>query len=379
MQDAGEDQRPERLGELVEALARGLEPALMTSMIPVFDGHNDSLLRLVRGDPQGAERRFLDGESGGHLDLPRARAGGFAGGLFAIFIPSQTPLDMKAFEGASYDVPLPAGVPMGHAVATTIAKASILLRIERESNGAVALCRDTAEIESAMERGSLAVVMHVEGAEAIDPDLRMLDLLHAAGLRSLGPVWSRDNVFGGGVPMRFPSSPDIGPGLTEAGEALVRACNRLRILVDLSHLTEKGFWDVARITDAPLVATHSNVHALCASSRNLTDRQLDAIRESDGMVGVNFAASFLRADGQMRGDIGLETVVRHVDALIERIGETRVGFGSDYDGAVVPRAINPASNLQALIEALRAHGYDEGLLRKIAHENWLRVLRRTIG
>lgn len=351
----------------------------LNAPVPVFDGHNDVLLRLRRGGLDGAERRFLDGERTGHLDLPRARAGGFVGGFFAIYVPSRSGLDFKALSGEGYALPLPPGVDEATACEEVLAKLSLLLRIERASEGAVAICRTAAAVRDAMARGALAVVTHLEGAEAIGPDLRFLDVLHAAGLRSLGPVWSRDNIFGGGVPMRFPSGPDIGPGLTEAGFELVRACNRMRILVDLSHLTEKGFWDVARITDAPLVATHSNVHAISASSRNLTDRQLDAIRESDGIVGVNFATSFLRPDGQMRPDMELDLVVRHVDALVERIGEDRVGFGSDYDGAVVPRAIRSAADLQLLIDALRARGYDESLLSKIAHGNWLRVLERTIG
>ena len=351
----------------------------MSSPIPVFDGHNDVLLRLHRAGLAGAERRFLDGEPRGHLDLPWARAGGFAGGFFALYVPSRPSLDVKALSGEGYALPPPPGVHLDYARQTTLEKLSLLLRIERDSNGAVAICRSSAETRGAMARGALAVLTHVEGAEAIDPDLRFLDVLHAAGLRSIGPVWSRDNIFAGGVPMRFPSSPDIGPGLTEAGFELVRACNRLRILVDLSHLTEQGFWDVARVTDAPLVATHSNVHAICPSSRNLTDRQLDAIRESDGIVGVNFATSFLRPDGQMRADTELDLVVRHVAYLVERIGETRVGFGSDYDGAIVPRAITSPADLQRLLEALRTHGYDEPLLRKVAHENWLRVLERTIG
>ena len=349
------------------------------SDIPVFDGHNDVLLRLSRGGLEGAEARFLAGEPRGHLDLPRARAGGFAGGLFALYVPSPRGLDFKALRGEAYALPLPPGVPLPEAQEATLAVAALLLRIVRASEGAVALCRSAGEVRAAMARGALAAVMHLEGAEAIGPDLAMLDVLHAAGLRSLGPVWSRDNLFAGGVPMRFPSSPDIGPGLTDAGRALVRACNRLRVMVDLSHLTERGFWDVAAITDAPLVATHSNVHALCACSRNLTDRQLDAIRESDGMVGVNFATSFLRADGQMRAETELDDVVRHVDGLVARVGETRVGFGSDYDGAVVPRAIGSAAELQALVAALRARGYGEVLLAGLCHGNWLRVLERTIG
>ena len=170
---------------------------------------------------------------------------------------------------------------------------------------------------------SLAAILHIEGAEAIDPDLHMLDVLYESGLRSIGPVWSRPNIFGHGVPFRYPSTPDTGPGLTDHGRALVRACNRLKIMIDLSHLNEKGFWDVAKLSDAPLVATHSNAYALCHHSRNLTDRQLAAIRESRGMVGVNFATAFIRPDGQRSEQTPLEQMVRHIDYLIEHVGDRR--------------------------------------------------------
>jgi len=204
-------------------------------------------------------------------------------------------------------------------------------------------------------------------------------VLYAAGLRSIGPVWSRANIFGTGVPFNFPGTPDVGPGLTEAGKDLVRACNRLGMVVDLSHLNEAGFWDVAKVSTAPLVATHSNVHAICASSRNLTDKQLDAIAESNGMVGLNFATGFLRPDGAMRNDTGLDLMVRHLDYLIEKLGEGRVGFGSDFDGANIPAAIGSVAGLPALIDALKAHGYDDALVRRLACGNWLDLIERTIG
>ncbi|GGE29188.1 membrane dipeptidase [Agaricicola taiwanensis] len=351
----------------------------MSDIIPIFDGHNDVLLRLRQAGLQKAAQRFIRGGNTGHLDLPRAREGGFAGGLFALYAPSRRDLDFNLFRGASYEVPLPAEVPLEDARTAMIEMAALLIRIERESKGALSLCRTTTEIEAAMARGSLAAVMHIEGAEAIDPDLSFLEVLYAAGLRSIGPVWSRNNIFGDGVPMRFPSSPNINGGLTEAGEALVRACNRMGILVDVSHMTERGFWDVARISEAPLVATHSNLHSFCPSSRNLTERQLDAIRDSDGLVGVNFATCFLREDGRMDEDTDLDVVVRHVDGLIDRLGETRVGFGSDYDGAIVPRSLKSVADLQSLIRALRDHGYDDGTIQRLASGNWMRVLRQTIG
>lgn len=350
----------------------------MTTPVPVFDGHNDALLRLLMQGGDDAIQSFLAGGAGGHIDLPRALEGGFAGGLFAIFPPSPALADFMQFmRGDGYDLPLPDPLTLVDGQASTLAMASIFFRLERASNSAFSVCRDVAEIRAAMARGALAAVLRIEGAEAIDGDLAMLDVLHAAGLRSIGPVWSRPNRFGHGVPMRYPGSPDTGPGLTEDGRALVRACNRLGIVIDLSHLNEKGFWDVAALSTAPLIATHSNVHSICPVSRNLTDRQFEAIRASSGVVGLNFATAFLRPDGQMNADTGIDVMIRHLDAMLERLGEHGVALGSDYDGAVVPNPVADVSRLPVLVEAMRERDYGEALIARIAHENWLDVLDRT--
>ena len=356
----------------------------MTSLppMPVFDGHNDVLLRLMRRSGKAPERAFLEGENVGHLDWPRMRAGGFAGGFFAIFVPSpdEPGLDVDAMMARPrYDVPLPEEVNLSNAQRITLRMAALLLRIERDSKGQVEICRSAAQIRRCIATGVLATVLHIEGAEAIDPDFHMLDVLHGAGLRSLGPVWSRPNIFGHGVPFRFPSPPDTGPGLTDHGRALVRACNRLKVMIDLSHLNEKGFWDVVKLSDAPLVATHSNAHAICPHSRNLTDRQLAAVRESAGMVGVNFATAFIRPDGRRDANTTLDEMIRHVDHLVEHVGVEGVGLGSDFDGATIPMAIGDVRGLPRLVEAMRKRGYDDGTLRKICHENWVRVLERTWG
>jgi len=297
----------------------------------------------------------LDGEPKGQLDLPKARQGGFAGGLFAIFVPSpeavRAPNDGTPTQNDGARTPRSLELePAQRAVSTM---AALLLRIERESEGRVRICRSTGDIRLAMEQGVLAPVLHIEGAEAIDPDFEALDVLHAAGLRSLGPVWSRPNAFGHGVPFLCPSSPDTGPGLTDLGKALVGACNRLRILIDLSHLNERGFWDVAAISDAPLVASHSNAHALSPHSRNLTDKQLAAVRETGGLVGVNFAVSFLRPDGRHDADTPLDLVVDHLAHMVAQVGEDGVGLGSDFDGARIPTGIGSAAGLQNLVEAMR--------------------------
>ncbi len=356
----------------------------MQAPTPVFDGHNDLLLRLWRAGPDAADRLWLEGDGSGHLDLPRMRAGGFAGGLFAIYVPDP---DRKApgaaldtlFDAPPYDLPLPDAIPAAAAQPVALAMAGALLRMERVSDGGFRLCRSAAEIRAARAAGAIAGVMHMEGAEAIGPDLDALHLLHAAGLRSLGPVWSRPTIFGHGVPFRYPGDPDTGPGLTEAGRDLVRACNGLRVMIDLSHLNAAGVADVGRISTAPLVASHSCAHAICPSTRNLTDRQLAMIRNSGGLVGLNFATVFLRPDGRRDPSIGFDVMIRHLDHLIEALGEAHVGFGSDFDGATVPAPLADAAGLPALLAALRAHGYDDALIGKLAWGNWVAVLERTWG
>ena len=188
----------------------------------------------------------------------------------------------------------------------TLEMASLLFRIAERSGGGVRIARSVADIRAAKAAGAHAPVLHIEGCEALDGDLRMLDVLYAAGLRTLGPVWSRSNIFGHGVPFRFPSSPDTGDGLTDFGQALIRRCNEMRVLIDLSHINEKGFWDIAKLSSAPLVATHSNAHALCPASRNLTDKQLAAIQETGWSRRLNYAvSSCARMAGAMTPSIPL--------------------------------------------------------------------------
>jgi membrane dipeptidase len=347
---------------------------------PVFDGHNDTLLSL-HSPERGGGRGFFERSARGHLDLPRAREGGFGGGFFAVFVPNESRMPKPGAElprgGAGYAVPLPPPLELGYAQRTALAMTALLFRVEAQSAGRVRVVRAADELAACLRDGTLAAILHFEGAEAIDPGLDALEVFYRAGLRSLGPVWSRPNAFAHGVPFRFPHSPDIGPGLTDAGRGLVRACNRLGVMLDLSHLNERGFWDVAALSEAPLVATHSNAHALCPTPRNLTDKQLDAIKDSDGMVGLNFAVGFLREDGANDADTPIATMVSHIEYLVERLGPDRVGLGSDFDGATIPRELGDAAGLPKLLAALRARGYDDAALRKLAHENWLRVLRKT--
>jgi membrane dipeptidase len=346
-----------------------------SKLFPIIDGHNDALMNYAPIGKQ-AIADFFQRTPGCQLDLPRSREGGLAAGFFAVFVPDDESAAMIHNFDPAVEYVLPA-LDYDPAARMTMAMIANLYRIESESQGQVKVVRSLADLENCLRDGTFAAVLHFEGAEAIDADLHALEVYYQAGLRSLGLVWSRPTIFADGVPFKFPHSPDTGPGLTEAGKRLVQACNRLGIMIDLSHLNEKGFWDVEKLSDAPLVATHSNAWELCKLPRNLTDKQLDAIKASDGMVGVNFVVMLAREDAQDNADTPLETIVRHVDYLVEKVGIDRVGFGSDFGAATVPNELNDSSRFPDLIAVLRKAGYDDSSLRKIAHENWLRVLKKT--
>jgi membrane dipeptidase len=333
----------------------------------IFDGHNDA---LTRDDHAG----FVRGRTAGHVDLPRMRRGGMRGGIFAIFSPSpEASTDVLTRPDGTEEVPY--APPLAQADAAVHARTAAERLLLAERDGHVRIARAIADVDSALAgSGPPAAVLHLEGAEAIDPGLEALEDWYAFGLRSLGPVWSRANAFASGVPFRFPSSPDTGPGLTDAGRALVRRCAQLGILVDLSHLNEAGFWDVARLDAGPLVASHAAAHSLCRTSRNLTDAQLDAIGRSGGLVGIVFAVAFLRSDFADDPDTPLERIVEHARHVRDRIGMDHVALGSDFDGATVPAALGDVAGLPRLLEAFRAGGFAPDELEALAWRNWRRVL-----
>jgi membrane dipeptidase len=340
--------------------------------VRIFDGHNDAVQFMLDYKPEG--RDFLARSEAGHLDLSRALEGGLAGGLFAMFAsPEREPVDDLTITHDGYEVRYAEAVHPDHARRQIDGQLSAIGKLIGRSGDRIRLATSVGEIETARCDGAFAIVLHMEGADAIGPDLGYLDSLHDAGLRSLGIVWSRPNIFGYGVPFAYPRSPDTGPGLTDLGKSLVRRCNELGIMIDVSHLNERGFWDVAALSTAPLVATHACAHAICPSTRNLTDRQLDAIRDTGGIVGLNLAVNDIRADANLEENTPLDAVVRQIDYLITRVGSDGVALGSDFDGAVMPREIRDASGLPRLVDAMRKSGFDEFALRKFAYENWLRV------
>jgi membrane dipeptidase len=355
---------------------------LLAMDYPIFDGHNDTLTRIHKEQGTADERTFFKRSDIGAIDYPRAMEGGLTGGFFAIFIPNKkedgwNPKSEAYTTDAGYNIALPPQISQAYAEEFTATIIDSLSAWETQAPDRLKMVRTIDELEQNIGSKTMSAILHFEGTEQLHPDLSNLQHYYDLGLRSLGPVWSRPNAFGHGVPFAFPASPDTGPGLTDAGKNLIRACNKLGILVDVSHLNEKGFWDIHEISNAPIVATHCGAHAMAQSTRNLTDEQLDAITASNGIIGVNFATNFLREDGDKTIPTSHEEIVRHLVYLVDRMGIDHVAFGSDFDGAQMPIDVSNCAQLPTLITSLKNAGFNRDELQKLTHKNWVRVLKQT--
>ena len=348
---------------------------------PVFDGHNDTITRIreIGGS-------FFEDNDEFHINLPLAQRGHLAGGFFAIWIPNPEDPPISTDNDAdhvssAYNTVESQPPMMGTAYAQNYALASLgrLHQLAAASNGAIRIVRTVADLEQSIADGTFAVEIHIEGAEPLDADLDSLDAYYAAGLRSIGIVWSRTNLFGHGVPFAFPGSPDSGPGLTDAGKLLVQRCNDLGIMLDVAHLNEKGFWDLAGISKHPIVGTHNGAWTVSPSPRNLTDKQLDAIKDSNGLVGINFHVGFLNplGDDATADNTPLTFIADHLDYIANRIGIDKVALGSDFDGARMPGDLKNAGGLPLLMAELKSRGYSDENLAQIGYKNWLRIFQAT--
>lgn len=313
----------------------------------VVDTHIDTILAMAAG-----RRRFEERSSEGHVDLPRLREGGVDVQVFALYIQPQYKPD--------------------HALARALNLFDAYLDVVARSGGALCHCESVAEIEAANARGQIAAVVSIEGGEPVQTDLALARMLHRLGIRAIGLVWNERNFIADGV-----GELRTGSGLTNFGASLIREMNRIGMLVDVSHLNEKGFWDVAEISTKPFVASHSNARAVCDHPRNLWDDQIRALARAGGCMGMNFANSFLDADPDRAT---LDRVIDHVDHICELVGPDHVGLGTDFDGIPRgPKGLEDVSRLPALTEGLLRRNYSEENVRKFLGGNYLRVFRAVWG
>ncbi|NUG23863.1 dipeptidase [Acinetobacter lactucae] len=346
------------------------------SHIPVFDGHNDALTRLWLSDYPEPAHAFIHERLAGHLDLKRCQQAGFIGGMFSIFLPPygyvQQHHPNKLFDQTASDF------TQQQIEQICLEQLDLAHQLAQRSKN-IKICTSTQSIQDCLAEQKLAIVLHMEGAEALQQNPDLLDVFYERGLRSIGPLWNRPSRFGHGLNAKFPHSPDIGAGLTADGKDFIKRCANKKMVIDVSHMNEKAFWNTVDILQQPIVATHSNSHALCPQARNLTDPQLKAIRESKGMVGVNFDVAFLRSDGQRNADTSINVILEHLEYLMDHLGEEHVGFGSDFDGALIGNELGDVTGLHRIIERMQQRGYSKTLIENICMNNWVRVLYQIFG
>lgn len=346
------------------------------SHIPVFDGHNDALTRLWLSDHADPVHAFLHECLAGHLDLKRCQQAGFVGGMFAIFLPPFSYVQQhhpnKLFDQNASDF------TQQQIEQICLEQLDLAQQLVHRSKN-IKICTSVQNIQDCLAEQKLAIVLHMEGAEALQQNPDLLDIFYERGLRSIGPLWNRPSRFGHGLNAKFPHSPDTGAGLTADGKDFVKRCADKKMVIDVSHMNEKAFWNTVDILQQPIVATHSNAHALCPQARNLTDPQLKAIRESKGMVGVNFDVAFLRSDGQRNADTSIDVILEQLEYLMDHLGEEHVGFGSDFDGALIGTELKDVRGLHRLIERMQQRGYSKTLIENICMNNWIRVIHRIFG
>ncbi len=310
----------------------------------VVDAHIDTVHHMLQG------RDFLQRSTEGQVDLPRLQAGGVAAQVFALFVEPEYKPD--------------------RALHRVLRLWDALDRTIERSAGAMHLVRSTSDLDEALGKGQLAVIVSVEGGEPIGNDLAYLRVLHALGVRALGLTWNERNAIADGA-----GEDPNGGGLTRFGRSVVSEMNRLHILVDVSHLNERSFWDVLDHSTSPIVASHSNARSLCDHPRNLRDTQIQALAAAGGVMGMNFFADFL-VSGEAEATI--DSVVAHIDHIVALVGAEHIGLGSDFDGiSRWPRGLEDASCFPNLTDALLRRGYRSEDVRAILGGNFLRVLRQV--
>jgi membrane dipeptidase len=357
----------------------------------VVDTHDDTTQRFVDGNDFDLAPRATNGS----IDIPRMREGNLSAIFFSIWIPSK--------------ITGPA------AVKRALAQIEAVREQVRRHPKDLALATTAAEIRQAHEQGKIAALLGVEGGHMINSDLAVLRQFAALGVRYMTLTHSGNDEWAD-------SSTDkpVHNGLSDFGKDVVREMNHLGVMVDISHVSDKTFYDALAISKAPLIASHSSCRAICDAPRNMTDQMMKDLAAKSGVIQINYHVAFLSQEFRdaeknhpeineqiaakvdkkcgdneacqlMEGDrltreaveagklprVGYEKIIEHIDHAVKLVGADHVGLGSDFDGANMPYGMEDASKLPLITEALLKKGYSESDIRKILGENTLRVMEEV--
>ena len=350
------------------------------------DSHMDTLQRVLIDRVDLSRRSPV-----GHSDIPRLKQGGVNAPFLALWVPTY-------YKGAE-------------AIRRTLDLRDAAQRLFDSHPELIALALNAADVERITRSGRIAAILTVEGGHQIDDDLGVLRMYYRLGVRSMTLTHFRSHNWAD-------SSTDkpLHNGLTDFGRDVVREMNQLGIIVDVSHVSDKTFYDVLAVTTKPVIASHSSCRAISDVPRNMTDDMLRALAKNGGVVGINFGEGFLNpkdaetlkadiarvadeptltgkaldryADEQFRKEqlehpttyATIDDAVAHIDHAVQVAGIDHVGIGSDFDGiSAPPKGLEDVSKMPALAAALKKKGYSDADLRKILGGNTLRVLREVTG
>ncbi len=309
----------------------------------LIDAHCDTVTRIME-----TKENLLSNNC--HIDIKRAKK---AGGYIQFFAAFIAPAYCQAYA-------------MKRAV-------QIIDRFYQEINkysDDITLCCNYSNITGAVNSDKIAALLSIEGGEALQGDLSSLRTFYMLGVRSLCLTWNYRNEIADGV-----LDGSSGGGLTPFGKKVVEEMNSLGMLIDLSHISEKGFWDVLEFSKTPVVVSHSNAKSLCSHVRNLSDEQIKAIGKNGGVIGINFYPSFLNNSGMA----SIKDIIKHIEHILSLTGVENIGIGADFDGVeCLPEGICGVQDIEKVFNELLKLNYSQECIEKIAGLNFLRVIKEIL-
>ena len=319
-----------------------------------IDMHCDSLAILLSADPQNANLYHSNATT---VDIERMKRGGQLAQFFAVFLPPPEAYEMLGIS------------PLPDAEYISTLRGYLLKNVD-EHPELIRMAFNGEDLLENQKQGKMSAFLTMEDGRAAEGKLENLKQFYDMGFRAMSLTWNMPNCFGA------PNSPDpkiMKEGLTDFGKEAVSYMQELGMLVDVSHLSEGGFYDVAHICKKPFVATHSNSRTLCPHPRNLTDEQIRVLSDAGGVTGLNFGPEFLNEDIECK-DSTVEMMVRHIRHITDVGGIECVGIGSDFDGITGNLEVNDCSKLNLLEAGLRKDGFTTQEIEKVFYKNVYRVI-----
>ncbi len=308
----------------------------------IVDAHCDTITRIIETNENLYSNKC-------HIDIKRMKSEGKFVQFFAAFIK---PVHTQAYS-----------------MRWAIKCFDRLFQEIKKNNDDMMLCCNYIDIDKALESNRIAAILSIEDGIALQGELSALRCFYDLGARSICLTWNNRNEIADGCRV------ESGGGLTRFGRDVIREMNKLGMLIDVSHLSEKGFWDVMEESSSPIIASHSNAQKICHHVRNLNNEQLNCIRENNGAIGINFCPDFLN-DGT---SAGVSDIIRHIEYIISVTGIDHVGLGADLDGIdETPNGISGVQDINKIFNELFKLNYSQEDVEKIAGKNFLRVIKDVL-